>query len=241
MELDEIFAPRDAARLERTLQRLAAYQLPHWAVTGGVAVEFHLARRGGGPITRVLHDIDFIVASFENIPPQWAQGLLLRHVHPEDPPGKTLLQGVQPDTEVRVDVFRAYGNKIERAEPVTIAGLLFRVVSFHDLVARDTRLNWDLVTGGEVAPKFARDFLRMIDFLEPEAAQNIWLEHRTPGMPESFAETVLQAQQEIIVRPHLLIEPVYSMDVAAVCARCRVVEDFPLAPASRILSILGYC
>jgi hypothetical protein len=241
MELDAFFAPSDVPRLKETLRRLAAHDVSRWAVTGGVAIEMHIARSGGSPITRALHDIDFIAPSFEAIPQGLAQELLLRHVHPEDPPGKNMLQGVHPETAVRVDVFRAYGREIERLNPVTIAGLPFHVVSLQDLVARHTRLNWDLVAGRPVAPKYVRDFLRMIDFVTTEEVQAIWLEHRKSESPENFAEAARRVRREIQTRPDLLVDPVYSTDVTEVCTRCRVVERFPLAQASRILSILGYC
>ena len=241
MALDAFFAPADVTRLKHTLQRLAAHDVSRWALTGGVAIEFHIARNNGPPITRALHDIDFISPSFETIPLELGQELLLRHVHPEDPPGKNMLQGVHPETAVRVDVFRAYGREIERAEPVTITGLPFHIVSFQDLLARHTRLNWDLVAGRRVAPKYARDFLRMIDFVTPEEVQDIWLEHGKGESPESFAEAARRVRQEIHSRPDLLVEPVYSTDITEVCTRCRIVERFPLAQASRILSILGYC
>jgi tartrate dehydratase beta subunit/fumarate hydratase class I family protein len=54
---------------------------------------------------RSLNDIDFIVDSFEHIPQSLAGEFLFRHVHPFDPPGKTLVQSIDPETMVRVDVF----------------------------------------------------------------------------------------------------------------------------------------
>jgi hypothetical protein len=58
--------------------------------------------------------VDFIVGSFDDIPESLGTDFVLRHVHPIDSPGKTLLQCVDPETRVRVDVFRAYGSEIER-------------------------------------------------------------------------------------------------------------------------------
>jgi hypothetical protein len=167
--------------------------------------------------------------------------LLLRHVHPDDPPGKNMMQGVDPETKVRIDIFRAYGQEMERALPTELAGSVFRIASLQDLVARHARLNWNLMEGKPVAPKYARDFLRMVDMVSISEVEGIWQEHRKSGCPESFEETVLLLREAIASQPELLIAPTYLTDVEEVCPRCREVEDFPLADPRGILAILGYC
>jgi hypothetical protein len=241
MDLNSFLSPDDAVRAERTLRRIALHTISGWAITGGLAIEIHLLQRGRELLMRTLHDIDFMTASFDGIPGSIGKELLLRHVHPHDPPGRNMLQGVDPATHVRIDVFRAYGSEMERVVPVTVAGLRLRMVSLEDLVARHARLNWDLAEGSCVAPKFARDFLRMIDLVEPDALESIWQEHRKPRQPESFSQTVTRVREAIATRTDLLVSPRYSTDVDEVCGRCEKVDDFPLAGASQILAILGYC
>src|SRR6266436_624974 len=124
----------DSARVARTFRNLALHDISRWALTGGVDIEFHILRRGGESIIRCLHDLDFITASFDSIPETLGSKLLLRHVHPHDPPGKNMLQGVDPETGVRMDVFRAYGMEMERTTPIEISALAFRMVSTQDLV-----------------------------------------------------------------------------------------------------------
>lgn len=244
MNLNAFLNPTDANRVQRTLRDLAAHDVSQLALTGGLAIELHIHERGAAPLIRPLHDLDFIVASFDDIPKSFANGLLLRHVHPQDPPGKTLLQAVNPESEVRIDVFRAYGAELERTAPVNIAGLTLRIVSLHDLVARHARLNWDLVQGQSIAPKFARNFLRMADLVSPsefQEIQTIWLEHRKPQSPQAFEEALLRIREEIAKRPDLLVQPTYSTDPNEICERCMNVKEFPLADPTRILSILSYC
>jgi hypothetical protein len=231
----------DSARVARTFRNLALHDISRWALTGGVAIEFHILRRGGESIIRCLHDLDFITASFDSIPETLGSNLLLRHVHPHDPPGKNMLQGVDPETGVRMDVFRAYGMEMERTTPIEISALAFRMVSTQDLVARHARLNWDLMEGRPVAPKYARDFLRLMELVTTDEVECIWQEHRKPQSPESFAETALRLRRVIASRSNLLIPPTYSTNVYEVCQRCQHAEAFPLADARQILSILGYC
>jgi hypothetical protein len=61
-----------------------------------------------------LNYLGFVAASFDSIPETIGSELLPRHVHPHDPPGRIMLLGVDPETGVRMDVFRAYGMETER-------------------------------------------------------------------------------------------------------------------------------
>lgn len=241
MDFDRFLNLADASRLERTVRRLFLHDTSKWALTGGVAIELHILGRGGESRLRPLHDIDFVTGSFDHIPKSLGDELLLRHVHPYDPPAKTLLQGVDPKTHVRVDVFRAYGFEMDRLAPIELAGVPFRIVSLEDIVARHARLNWDLMEGKRVAPKYARDFLRLLEHVATDEVEDIWREHRKPRSPESFAVTVEELRRVIALRHDLLVASTYSTDVEEVCQRCHDTTAFHLADAHQILSILGYC
>jgi hypothetical protein len=240
MTLDS-FNAADFSRVTRTLRNLARHDISHWALTGGVGIELYIPLNGGEPIPRQLHDLDFITASFNSIPEALGKELLIRHVHPDDPPGKNMLQGVDPETELRIDVFRAYGLEMDRASLIDISALEIKLVSLQDLVARLARLSWDLVEGRPVAPKYARDILRLLELVSTDKVECIWQEHRTIQSPESFAETAQQLRGAIASRRDLLVPPTYSTNVHETCPRCQDIEAFPLTDPRRILSILGYC
>jgi hypothetical protein len=239
--LNAFLSATDATRVERTFRNLAASDISRWVLTGGIAIELHILQRGGPSVLRPVHDIDFITDSFASIPESLGTQFLVCHVHPNDPPGKNLFQAVDPVTEVRIDVFRAYGAELERTVPVTIAGFACRMVSLQDLLARHARLTWDLVEGKPVAPKYARDFLRLLDHVEPGDIEAIWPDHRKSHHLDGFAETARQLRRVIASRSDLLVAPTYSTDVHEVCARCHGAEVFPLADRRQVLALLGYC
>jgi hypothetical protein len=159
-------------------------------LAGGLALELNLRYRREVVELRKLNDIDFLVDSFAEIPESLGREFLLRHIHPDDPPAKTLLQAVDPETRVRIDVFRAYGAEMARAVPQEGLAWPRRVVSVEDQAARAARLVWGLAVGTEVAPKFARDFLRLASAIGEEEMDAVWKEHRKAGSLERFAETV---------------------------------------------------
>lgn len=238
MNPDRFLAPADALRAVETLER---HDVSRFALTGGFAIEMQIAARGGPTLMRPLHDIDFLVDSFDCIPPTLGAELLLRHVHPNDPPAKTLLQGVDAATSVRVDVFRGYGGEMDRAEAGEMGGIPVRMVSLPDLAARHARLCRDLIDGKRVAPKYARDFLRLVEWVDSDRIEAIWQEHRKPWFAATFVEAAREIRRAIELCSDLLVSPKYSTDVFEVCDRCSGSEAFPLTKPETILSRLGYC
>jgi hypothetical protein len=142
---------------------------------------------------------------------------------------------------VRFDVFRAYGSEMKRAQKIELVQSVFQMVAFEDLVARHARLCCDLLRGQNLAPKYARDFLRMVDFARPWHIDNAWQEHRKPDDPKSFGETVVSLREAIVERADLLTASVYSTDVDEVCPRCESTAAFRLADARQVFGLLGYC
>ncbi len=212
-----------------------------WVLAGGSAAEYHVARRGGMTVARELGDLDFLVASFDAVDRATVGALELRHVHPGDPPGKTLLQGVHAPTRLRIDVFRAYGREIERAESAAIFGTILPVVSFADALARLARLCWQVVSGEQLEAKFARDFMRLLDLQGDEAMDATWAEHRKNGMPKQFVDAAREIVASLAVSGDALTTRVYTIDPDEVCPRCHDTAALRRAPAARMLELLGYC
>jgi len=185
--------------------------------------------------------MDFLVDSFGDIPRSLGRHFALRHVHPHDPPGKIIFQAVDPETALRIDLFRAYGAEMERLVPVDMHGLTLQMVSLQDLVARHARLNWDLVEGRSIDPKYARDLERMLDLVSTHEVEDIWQEHRPTTSPEEFGEALSRVREAIAARPELLVPPAYSTNPQEICPRCENSEELPLTDPARILKLLNYC
>lgn len=235
------YAPADVSRLAGTLRLLAMHDISRWALTGGTAIELHLQRIGATPGLRPLLDIDFIAEDFSSLPESLGEGLLLRHVHPHDPPGKTMLQAVAAETSVRIDVFRAYGNEMNRVRRIRIFDVDVQLVAIQYLGARHARLCCGLLRGERLAPKFARDFLRLAAVIKPERMEPVWREHRKFDDPMTFVNTLALVREAIATRTDLLVQPVYSTDVNEPCNRCKGTAAFALADPSQVLALLGYC
>ena len=139
-----------AERALATFQKLAPHDISRWALTGGLAVEIHLLRGGRPSAIRALNDIDFIAEGFDCVPRTLAGDFLFRHVHPLDPPGKTILQFIDADTAMRIDLFRANGAAMSRNICTDLPSGPIQIVSVEDLVARTAKLVLDLAEGAPV-------------------------------------------------------------------------------------------
>jgi hypothetical protein len=236
------FSSTDAARLNRVLEKLALHGLHNFALTGSLAIEVNLIAQGNAHHTRDLNDFDIVVESLSSIPAELAtSNFLFRHIHPNAPEGKMLLQLVDPDEALRIDVFSPYGATLARTQPARLGNHPIQIVSAEDLASRAASLLMDLERGSPVPIKHAQNFHRLVSVVNDECIENVWREHRKPSDPITFKEASARIRVLVNERKDLLVVPGYSHDPSDVCPKCRVAAPFRLAPPARILSILGYC
>ncbi len=205
-------------RLGVCLRRLHRHlDLDAVALTGGAAIEVHLARLNLPGRPRPLNDVDLVACSRAAISPGVTSDFLVSHFHVPHPGySKFLVQLVDPDSRTRVDIFPGRSDVIERAEWHHVSGIRVRVLG------TDAVLDHKM----EVLAGATRE--RPVD-------------------GKHFDDAVLLARlsgREIGERPvAVLCREEYLTDPHARCARCECSVDaaFPLAPKERILDILGYC
>jgi hypothetical protein len=235
------FSAADTGRALRALDKLGRHDTGVWALTGGLAFEIQGMRLGLEASMRTLNDLDFVAGSFSSVPETLARDFLFRHIHPLAPPGKTMAQLVDPENALRIDVFRACGETMNRTVSVGLPCGPMRVVSIEDLIARAARLLLDLDQGLPVAAKHAGQYARFVDLADPEKMEAAWQDHKKPEHPAIFQEAKAKLDALIPSARALLIDPEYSRDTRAQCPLCVPTSAFPLADARVVLSLLGYC
>jgi len=239
--IEHFLKESDAERALKTVRKLAAHDLSEWAIVGGCAVEIHCILNRQQPSFRHLTDIDFVVPAFDSIPRSLEELFLFRHVHPSDRPAKMLLQFVDPETALRIDVFRAYGRTMSRTFIVELPMGPMRLAAREDVIARSARLLLDLAVNIPVPEKHARDYIRISEGVPPASIEVAWEDHRKPGHPRAFREADQLVRNLIFTRDRLLITAQFSTDTRDVCQRCVRKTPFPLADPAEVLSVLGYC
>jgi len=222
---------------------LAFRDISNWALTGGLAVEIHYQSRGCAPTDRPFNDLDFVTSGFDCIPTSLADDYLRNHIHPLDPPGKTILQLIDSNTSIRVDVFRAFGATMSRDNYLELWHLPIFLISLEDLVARAARLVLDLAAGQPVASKHAKDYLRLAELVDLVRVETPWQDQRRSTHPVTFQEANALLPALIPRQSDLLVTPEYAKDplVRASCPRCLPSPPFQLAEPAEVLSLLRYC
>jgi hypothetical protein len=234
-------APDDVERLMRALDALRCHGLHQWAITGGVATAAHLNARANRRIDRPLNDLDIVIPLRSSIPELVAKSYLISHIHPYAKPGRMRIQIVDPDLALRIDIFSPFGAALDRKLQVNLETFSIPVLSLEDLASRLASLLMDLVHGEPVPAKHARDLLQLRQFVDPEQVERIWADYRRSWHPITYEQASSLTLELSRSRANLLIDPVYSSDVSAVCPSCHEIGPFRLAPRQTIRSVLGYC
>jgi hypothetical protein len=240
VNFDHFLASADATRVCRVLEKFAIHDLRKFALTGSLALETHLIGLGHLRRARTLNDVDIVVDSIASIPETLAKVFLVRHIHPQVPEGKMLIQLVDPDTALRIDVFRAYGATMARSESACFGTALIQVVSLEDLAARTASLLMDLERGVAVSRKHAQDLKVIAQVISLEYVAAAWRDHRKSTDPSTFEEAVTRVHGLVESRRDLLVIPDYSHDADAACPKCEDTGSFRPASLITIMSILGY-
>lgn len=234
--LSQFLSESDACRASGALEKLSRHDISHWVLAGSLALELHCPLLGHPPQNRALNDLDFVTDSFEHLPGTLAADFIFRHVHPGDPPGRVMLQMIDPENALRTDVFCAPASVIERATKIETPPL--RLIAIEDLVARNVRILLSVAENVPVASKHARDFVRTENWADIRKLQVAWEDHRCEPHPSDFAEAKEVVRGLIQSHYDLLIEPHYSTDVKSTCSRCTLTGTFPLADPHEVLTIL---
>jgi hypothetical protein len=240
VNFDHFLAGADATRVCRVLEKFAIHDRRKFALTGSLALETHLIGLGHVPRARALNDVDIVVESIASIPEALAKVFLVRHIHPQVPEGKMLIQLVDPDAALRIDVFRAYGATMVRSESAWFGTALIQVVSLEDLAASATSLLMDLERGVAVSRKHAQDFQILAQVINLDYVEAAWRDHRKSTDPSTFEEALTRVHGLVESRRSLLVVPDYSNDADAACPRCVETGSFRPASPMTIMSILGY-
>jgi len=99
------------------------------ALTGGAAIELHLAAAGRPARRAVVGDLDFLARCLKAIPPSVTRDFLVSHYHRARPGvPKAMIQLVDPTTRMRIDIFSDSAGVIPGAQRTTIEGTVLNVL-----------------------------------------------------------------------------------------------------------------
>ncbi len=114
------------------------------------------------------------------------------------------------------------------------------VLSLEDLVARSTALVCGhLRRRRAIDVKHVTAFRRLSGLGEPAKLAAAWSDHRQQ-LPGTLEEASRETTRLLETHAELVVVERYSSDPVP-CARCCPEGPFRLAPANRVVEILGYC
>ena len=206
-----------SAALHACFRRL----LPHLdaeriALTGSIAIGLHLDRSPHRRARLAANDVDFVADDADAVRSSVTTDFLVSHYHlPQDAYRKFLIQLVDPISRIRVDFFPDALGALSRAQVTDVAGVPLRVLEAQDLLAHKLALLLGASATNPIDEKHCLDAQQL----------GAMVGRDVPPLP-----------------PSDLGRTTYSQDTDARCRRCEVSHcaNFPLAPKTAILAILGY-
>lgn len=240
--LEEIgLASEDISRCYGSLAKLARHLEDPVIITGSLATNWHLLKNGGRREKQRLNDIDVVVEGSASLPASLSQDFLIRHFHPTRGGGRILIMLVDEAHRTRIDVFTPTAKTLtERLTGCLIDDLACRIVAAEDLAAKLLSVIYPITKGEPVEPKYVEHFRLLSTVVDLATMKAVWREYRKADQLLDFAEAVEFVEQNIAAHPGLLQAGRYSQDIHQTCRWCCESERFPLAPLSRIHTILGY-
>jgi len=208
----QVTASNDQQRLRSCLKRFLVHvDRTHLALTGGVAIELHLAARGQRRRREGLADIDFVASCPNAVSPTVVRDFLVSHFHVSQPGiPKSLLQLVDPVAQLRLDVFPDVADSVPHARPMRVAGEPLLVLDAQSLLKHKLKT----LAHPPVDEKHWQDAVALAALCGVTS----------PPRPMSF-------------RPDVYLTDV--REVCGRCTLSRSVE-FPLAPKEEVFRLLGY-
>jgi hypothetical protein len=211
-----VTAPDDSERLHTCLRNiLPRVDVNEVALTGGIAIQRHLASAGIRETGRTAADVDFVATSLDAISPAISDHFLISHFHTPHPGyDKFMVQVVDPGSHLRIDVFADVKGSVRNARRMAVAG--------HQVLVLDAR----------AILRHKVELLRRASAARPVDEKHL--------VDARVLAAMLGEEIEAVPQSHLTKE-VYGCDLAP-CPRCDAsrTADFPLAAKQQLFDILGY-
>jgi len=189
---------------------------PFAALTGGLAIHLHLRRAGLPSSRRVVSDLDLVAPAPDVVAPSVTSDFLVSHYHlPHQGNSKFLVQLVDPVTRLRVDLFPDADNSLSKAATITLGSISLPIVDAGDILAHKLQT----INGASIQTPIDEKHVH-----------------------DAFALAMLLGQPLPTVPAEHVHHARYATDTTIRCQRCETSarREFPLAPKSQILALLGY-
>lgn len=240
--MEAIFSTsEEAAKCFASLSKLSRHLEKPVVITGGIAIGWHLLKKGFPIKKKPFNDIDTVVEDLSGIRSSLSQDFLINHFHPSRRNGKILIQLVDEEHGARIDVFTPNSKTLfERLSDFKIGNLYCKAVSAEDLAAKLLSIIYSVAKGEPINTKYVEHFRLLSTAVDLATAREVWHYYRQENQFAGFDEAAAVVERSLASNINLLQDDEYCQNINSACQWCGESKKFPLAPRTKIYEILGY-
>lgn len=219
------FSKIESLRIETHLTRLLPYLTPNrFIIVGGLAIRYHLTKKGIPYPSRPFNDLDIIAESIKVISPKIVKDFLVEHYHP--PKGNSFyLVLVDPLSKTKIDIFD-YQNAPKEVVTVKFGKYQLKVQSAEDQLIKTVLDLQKVFKSSKVDPKQFEDARLLLQIVDLKK------------IPPSLIKDLQKAEAFIQKHPEYLQEKPFRKDKPFKCSDCS--SSFLITSMEQIIKILGY-
>lgn len=208
-----------------------------YALTGSLALRYGLISHGLSTSHTPLNDVDLVINNIHDVHPSVTNDFLINHYHlPKSDADTLFIQLVDPVSCLRVDIFPFH--KSSRSTWIDTNAL--PILSMEDLFVQIISITQSIFQGKFVSPKHFDNMNMLMPLVHMNTANQIWNEIMLKRYSYSLAEAIDKAQTALKNHSELIKTIAYRADEDFICSKCNHVRDFPIAPAKKVIEVLGY-
>lgn len=235
------FPKDERKRISVFLDKLLRHFSPdNFAIVGGLAIRYHIIKRGIPYPGRSLNDVDIIVKDINGIPSSVTKDFLIAEWHPLKKSGYFIVKLVDPKTKIKADIFPFQPSSPKHFVKVTFKGKQINLVGIEDQLVKAVFDIQRISARDKVDPKQFSDTKRLMKIADIELADKIWRSNKFRPYPQSLQDAIKRAKKIGTEHPEWLQEQPFRKPKPFKCSECKPPADFPLTPMEEIYKIMGY-
>ncbi len=196
------YSLKDQKRIELHFTKLLPHlQKDQFIIVGGLAINYHLKKRGVKIPFRPFNDLDIMAKSPSVVLPSVIKDFLIYHYHKRK--SSFFIALVDPESRTKIDIFD-YSITPEKTEEVLFGNYKLRIRGVEDQLIKTILDTLKVKEGVKIDPKQFIDARLLLKVADMSKADRIWKVHSLTKIAPNIISAFQDAEKTAKIHPELL-------------------------------------